>query len=122
MMSMKLPAFLFAITFSLMHSVPVMAHAFPDHAVPGAGATLAQAPTVVTIYFDSELEPLFSTLIVKDEQGTQVSKGKGQVDDHNLMMLSTRLTNLRRGIYHVYWSVVARDGHHTEGDYTFTLQ
>ncbi len=110
-----------ALVFSLASS-PALAHAFPDHAIPGAGADLKQPPAAVTIYFDSELEPLFSTLIVKDAQGAQVSEGKGQVDAHNPMMLSTRLTVARKGTYHVYWSVVARDGHRTEGDYTFTVQ
>jgi copper resistance protein C len=99
-----------------------LAHAFPDHAAPGAGAALAQAPAKVAIHFDSELEPLFSTLVVKDEQGAQVSQGKGQVDAHNPRVLSTVLTSERKGTYHVYWSVVARDGHHTEGDYTYTVQ
>jgi methionine-rich copper-binding protein CopC len=101
---------------------PAMAHAFPDHAVPGAGATLKQAPAAVTIHFDSELEPLFSTLVVKDEQGVRVSQGKGQVDAHDPKTLSAKLTTQRKGSYHVYWSVVARDGHRTVGDYTFTVQ
>ncbi len=110
------------LAFLLAAPLPALPHAFPVHAIPGAGAVLQQPPATVTIYFDSELEPLFSTLIVKNEQGALVSEGKGQVDPHNPMMLWTRLTSDRHGTYHVYWSVVARDGHHTEGDYTYAVE
>jgi len=116
------PLRLLLVLFALLLPAQALAHAFPDHAAPGAGAVLAQAPGAVTIHFDSELEPLFSTVVVKNEQGVQVSQGKGQVDAHNPRVLSTRLTSERKGTYHVYWSVVARDGHHTEGDYTYTVQ
>lgn len=106
----------------LLLPVPALAHAMLLHADPGAGAVLAHAPAVVTVRFDTKLKPMVSTLVVKDEQGAQVSDGKGQVDAHNPMILSTRLAVARKGTYHVYWSVVSRDGHHTEGDYTFTVQ
>jgi hypothetical protein len=32
------------------------------------------------------------------------------------------LPSLSPGTYRVIWSVVARDGHRTEGDYTFTIK
>ncbi len=110
------------LVFSLVWSRPSVAHAFPEQAVPGAGAVLDRAPGAVTIYFDSELEPVFSTLIVKNAQGAQVSQGSGEVDSKNQAALSTKLSTNNKGTYHVYWSVIARDGHHTEGDYTFTVQ
>ncbi len=100
----------------------LLAHAFPDHAVPGAGAVLTQAPSMVTIYFDADLEPIFSSLIVRDAQGAQVSEGNGSVDPKNPTMLSTRLVATAKGTYHVYWRVVSRDGHRTEGDYTFSVR
>ncbi len=102
--------------------LPAQAHTSPQHQVPGAGASLSQPPAAVTILFDSELEPLFSSLVVKDAQGVQVSEGEGQVDAHNPMQISARMTTARKGVYHVYWRVVTRDGHRTEGDYAFTVR
>jgi methionine-rich copper-binding protein CopC len=37
-------------------------------------------------------------------------------------LLEVSLPSLPTGNYHVFWSVVARDGHRTEGDYTFTIK
>jgi copper resistance protein C len=119
---MKRWGILIALAAMLAGPTPAEAHAFPLHAVPGAGAVLARAPGVVTIRFDAELEPLFSRLVVKDEQGAQVSEGQGQVDARDATTIFTRLSSLRTGTYHVYWSVVSRDGHRTEGDYTFTVR
>lgn len=96
-------------------------HAMPEQSDPGAGAELRQAPPVVLIRFDSELEPLFSRLIVKDAAGKQVSDGNGTVASADARTLTTKLMARAKGMYHVYWSVVSRDGHRTEGDYTFTV-
>jgi copper resistance protein C len=120
---MKLPAILFISALSLICRGTAMAHAFPERSSPGAGATLQQAPARVVIYFDSELEPIFSKLIVKNEQGAQVSRDSGSIDPGDRKVLATSLpAALPRGSYHVYWSVVSRDGHHTEGDYTFNVR
>ena len=107
---------------SLLAAAPAAAHAYPEQGTPGAGAVLEQAPTTVSIRFDSELEPLFSRLIVKNARNQQVSQGNGSVDPSNGRILSTSLTDAAKGSYHVYWSVVSRDGHRTEGDYTFTVR
>jgi methionine-rich copper-binding protein CopC len=112
----------FLLACALALPLPAQAHATPRHADPGAGASLAQAPAAVTIRFDAELEPLFSSLVVKDAQGVQVSEGKGQVDAHDPRQISARITAARKGVYHVYWRVLSRDGHRTEGDYTFTVR
>lgn len=115
-------AILGALAALLLQPAVAAAHAFPQHAVPGAGAVLAQAPAMVTIRFDAELAPQASTLLVKDGRGVQVSEGAGHVDSHDAATIFTRLTTAARGVYHVYWAVTDRDGHHTRGDYTFTVR
>jgi copper resistance protein C len=115
----RFPAIL---TVSVLCAGTAVAHALPEQDVPGAGAILQQPPSTVSIRFDAELEPIFSKLIVKNGQDKQVSEGKGNVDTANRKILSTRLVNAGKGSYHVYWSVVSRDGHRTEGDYTFTVR
>ncbi len=96
-------------------------HAYPDHADPKVGSTISVAPSRVRIWFDSDLEPLFSTIIVRDANGNKVDKGDGQVDPSDAALLEVSLPPLQPGLYRVIWSVAARDGHRTEGDYTFTI-
>lgn len=99
-----------------------IAHAFLQSADPGADAVLKQAPAAVVVRFDARPEPVFSRLIVKDEQGVQVSQGNGEIDTADPMALKAVLSGMKKGVYHVYWSVVGRDGHRTEGGYTFTVK
>lgn len=99
------------------------AHAFPKNSSPHVGATLTKAPKQVKVWFDGEIEPVFSTLIVKSASGKQVSTGKGKVDAKNHVLLETPLSAaLPAGRYTVYWSVIARDGHHTAGHFTFMVK
>lgn len=100
-----------------------MAHAFPTRSIPAVGATLAQAPHTVKVWFDGELEPVFSTLVVKDAAGEAVGAGKGEVagKDHTLLE-ATLPTTLAAGKYTVYWSVAAHDGHRTAGHFAFTVK
>jgi hypothetical protein len=99
------------------------AHAFPDNSSPHVGATVSTAPKVVKVWFDGEIEPVFSTLIVKSAAGKQVSDGKGNVGSNNPTLLETSLpAPSPSGKYNVYWSVIAHDGHHTEGHFAFTVK
>lgn len=99
-----------------------LAHAFPDHSEPRVGATVTASPAMVRIWFDSELEPAFSTIFVQDGKSKRVDKGDGHVDSSDHTLLEAGLPALRPGCYRVYWSVVARDGHRTTGDYSFTVK
>ena len=103
-------------------TAPAMGHAQAEREVPSAGATLSRPPALVSIYFDSELEPLFSRLTVRNVHGEKVSVGSGKVAQDNPRLLAARLSRLSKGTYRVYWDVVARDGHRAKGDYTFTVQ
>ena len=103
-------------------SPAVWAHAFPDNSAPHVGARVSPSPKVVKVWFDGEIEPVFSTLIVKNAAGVQVSQGQGAVSSSDNTLLQTTLTSpLPPGQYWVYWSVIARDGHHTAGHFPFTV-
>jgi len=80
------------------------------------------APTLVRIWFDAALEPAFSSLRVQTAHGQPINQEEGQVDAGDATLLTVRLPSLAPGTYRVLWSVVARDGHRTEGTYTFTVQ
>ena len=96
-------------------------HAFPQRAEPPVGATVAVSPLHVRIWFDAALEAAFSSLRVQTASGQRIDQGDGQVHPTDATLLEVRLPPLPLGTYRVLWSVVARDGHRTEGDYTFTV-
>ena len=99
------------------------AHAYPDHADPKVGSTVSAAPSIVRIWFDSDLEPLFSTIMVHAaKDNTMVDNGDGRVDPHDPTLLEVSVPSLPPGSYIVLWSVVARDGHRTSGNFTFTIK
>ncbi len=111
-----------AMAFVALAAPPVaFAHAFPVRSQPRVGATGATAPETVRIWFNGDLEPLFDRLVVKDPAGKVVSRGNARVDAKDPTLLEVALDPLPPGSYHVYWHVTARDGHSTEGDYTFTV-
>lgn len=99
----------------------VSAHARTEKTVPRAGEILDSLPAEVIVYFDSEIEPKFSKLRVVDSQNQQVSKGISS-DENDTKVLRTTILSSGSGTYHVYWNVVARDGHRTKGDYVFTVR
>jgi len=111
-----------AIASCLIGSGAARSHAFPVRASPGAGAVVHVAPANVAITFDDLLEPLFSTVRVEDANGQEVAKAAAAADRPDATVLEVKLPSLGPGVYHVWWSAVARDGHRTIGDYTFTVQ
>ncbi len=102
-------------------SAPVWAHAFPKKSDPRVGATVAQAPPAVRIWFNARIEPLFSKLSVKNAAGRVVSRGPAHVAADDPSLLEVPLPGLSAGTYHVYWTVTSKDGHRTEGDFEFTV-
>jgi methionine-rich copper-binding protein CopC len=108
----------------LMGTFPAVSqgHVFPDHSEPKAGETVAGPQANVRIWFDGAMEPLFSSIVVRDTSGKQVDNGDGRVDSSDSTLIEVSLPSLPAGTYHVFWNVVARDGHRTVGDYTFIME
>ena len=98
------------------------AHAFPDHSEPRVGSTVEETPNAVSIWFDGYLEPAFSTIEVYDANEKRVDKQDGRVDEKDRTLLTIGIPPLAPGTYHVFWTVVAVDGHRTEGDFKFTVE
>ncbi len=97
-------------------------HAFPDHSDPKVGSTVSGSPGIVRIWFDSNLEPAFSTMMVHSANNEMVDKRDSRVDPADPKLLEVSLPRLPAGTYRVIWNVVARDGHRTMGDFTFTIK
>ena len=112
------------LSLALLCSFPKVSwgHAFPDHSDPKVGSTMAASPARVRIWFDSDLEPAFSTITVHNSNNEMVDKRDGRVDSTNPTLLQVSLPKLPPGLYRVMWNVVSRDGHRTTGDFTFTIR
>jgi methionine-rich copper-binding protein CopC len=102
--------------------VPARAHAFPDHSEPRVGHTLDTAPAAVRVWFDGDIEPVFSTIRVETAAKQRVDNGDPRVDPRDGTLLEVGLPPLPTGEYHVVWNVVARDGHRTEGSFPFRIK
>jgi len=102
--------------------VRIWAHAFPDHSEPRVGSAVKLSPGVVRIWFDSELESVFSSIRVMNETHQMVDKGDGRVDERNRTLLEVSLSVLPPGRYHVVWVAVSVDGHRTEGNFSFMVE
>ncbi len=100
----------------------VQAHAFPVRSDPRVGWTIPVSPPKVTIWFDGELEPAFSTITVYNSAKQRVDKGNGHVSPADATVMQVDLPALPPGTYRVYWSVIAKDTHRTEGDFPFTVE
>jgi methionine-rich copper-binding protein CopC len=114
-------ALLAAVAFTAA-AAPAWGHAFPDHSDPRVGHTVDAPPPAVRIWFDGAIEPVFSTLRVEDGDKRRVDKNDARVDPADRTLLEVSLPPLSPGRYQVFWSVVARDGHRTEGSFPFRVK
>ena len=99
----------------------VWAHVFPDHSEPRVGHTVAP-PRSVRVWFDGAIEPVFSTIRVEDGNKRRVDQGDARVNPADNTLLEVSVPALPPGRYQVFWSVVARDGHRTEGSFPFRVK
>jgi copper resistance protein C len=97
------------------------AHAFPLRSDPRVGWTVAASPPKVTIWFDGELEPAFSTIAVYNSAKKQVDKSNSHISGSDGSVLEVDLPPLPAGTYRVYWKALSTDTHVTEGDFTFEI-
>jgi copper resistance protein C len=98
---------------------PAFAHAFLQHASPGAGDTLAGAPKEIALSFTEKLEPSFSGVTVTDADGHDVEASGAVIAGPSV---TVALKPLGPGSYHVTWHAVSLDTHRTEGAYSFTVK
>jgi copper resistance protein C len=98
---------------------PALAHAFLQHASPGAGAVVTKAPQEIALEFSEPLEPTFSGVAVSDAAGHDVEAAHAVINGNSMHVALNRLP---AGNYRVAWRAVSVDTHRTEGAYNFTVK
>jgi len=119
-MTRHIPAMIAFATAALV-SVAALAHAFLDHALPAVGATVAQAPAEVTLWFTQALEAAFTGCEVTNAAGQRVDTGQVTIDPKDPQELHVTLRALSPGEYKVTWHALSVDTHRTSGDFSFTV-
>lgn len=90
---------------------------------PAADAVVSPSPKELTLSFNEELVPKFSSADVKDEKGQKVEIGAAASDPADKKRMIVQLPKpLGAGKYTVEWHVVAADTHRVQGSYAFTVK
>ena len=102
----------------LLVSSETRAHAMLDRTDPRVGNKVASAPREVKLWFTQKLEPVFSTIAVKNQTGERIDSGKARVSGDQM---SISLRPGGAGTYHVTWHAISVDTHTTDGNFTFQV-
>jgi methionine-rich copper-binding protein CopC len=98
------------------------AHSALQRAEPPVESKFKWPPSEVKLTFTGRLEPAYSTVRVRDDQGAEVDRQDTHVDRSNPLLLRATLQPLERGTYTVIWRALSVDGNATEGRYTFHVE
>jgi copper resistance protein C len=111
------------LTLAMLTAVsPAFAHAMLERASPLVGSEVTAPPHEITLTFTEGVEPLFSTIEVRDAHGTAVATGKVRTEQGNNRRLVVELPALGSGTYTVTWHATSVDTHKTEGSYKFIVR
>jgi copper resistance protein C len=106
----------------LCSASPVFAHAMLERASPLVGSEVPAAPHEIALTFTEGVEPLFSTIELRDAHGTALATGKVRTEQGNSRRLVIDLPALGSGTYTVIWHATSVDTHKTEGSFQFIVK
>ena len=102
-------------------ATPALAHAHLQAETPMAEATTT-SPAILTLSFSEGVELRFTTVVLKDPNGSAVMTGPNRLAPGDPKVLLVPVSGkLGAGRYTVDWRAVATDGHKTQGTYGFTV-
>jgi copper resistance protein C len=98
------------------------AHAQLVKATPKVGATVAKAPDRLWLRFDEVLRLGGSGVQLVYPDGHAVLLSPLKQDPADVRAVAAPLpANMPAGRYEVRWRALSPDGHHTQGDFSFTV-
>jgi methionine-rich copper-binding protein CopC len=106
----------------LLGAGPALAHAHLKAAVPAAETSVAEAPAELDLGFSEGVNLAFTGLTLTGPDRAAVPLGTASLRDDDRTLVVPVPARLGPGTYTVSWHALARDGHKTEGRYTFTIK
>jgi copper resistance protein C len=100
---------------------PAFAHAFLERSDPPVGSEVTSPPRQISLRFTEGVEPLFSSVTIRDAQGAAISVGKLHTAPSDNRRLLVDVPELHAGHYTVTWHVTSVDTHKTEGSFQFSV-
>jgi len=108
-----------ALITSVVGAAPASAHAVMVKITPAAGEHLTAAPTQVVMRFNEPVGSSFTTVVVTNAAGVNMSQGKPAVLGGDVTQQLT--PDIPAGEYRVVYRVTSDDGHPVTGESRFTL-
>ncbi|WAH36428.1 copper resistance CopC/CopD family protein [Alicyclobacillus dauci] len=108
-----------------MVSLPMVAsaHAYVVQSSPTVSQSLSNAPSIIEVRFDENVQLVPDGLTVTDEDNHRVDLQDAKLDpqDHNEIKCRVP-SNLPKGIYTIHWQVISADGHMVQGTIPFGIK
>ena len=122
MQLLRILSFFLALSISALVTPIVFAHAAIQASLPAADAILEATPKEIVLTFNEDVEPLFSSVTLKNSTGNDIELGKLSKDATNARILRISVPSLKSGTYKVLWIAVGHDGHRRKGEFTFMVK
>ena len=110
------------LVLAMASAMPALAHAILDRASPPAGSEVSGSPHEIVLTFIEGIEPLFSTVELRDARGGVMATTRPRTIQQNNRKLVVEIPALSSGTYTVIWHATSVDTHKTEGSYRFTVK
>lgn len=103
----------------IMSTTTSFAHVSLKSTNPAQNATIQQSPKDIALSFDGEVMLMHVRLF--DAQQKSISLNFKPTREFK-KSFSIPAPQLKKGKYTVKWMLMGKDGHHMNGEYTFTIQ
>ncbi len=90
-----------------------------SEAAPRVGSRVAALPAEVRLSFSDAIDPNLSGLTVTAPNGASAVRGAVVISGSE--MVAKLAPAGQRGVFRVRWSIHSKDGHRSQGQYTFEV-
>lgn len=98
------------------------AHAHLKTSTPAGGSTLTVPPTEIDLTFTEDVNLKFTGIKLTDASKKDVATGDAMLMDKDTTLMVPVTGTLAPGAYTVAWHALSKDGHKTNGTFTFTVK
>ena len=104
-------------------SQAALAHAHLKQSEPAQNSSVTVSPQALTLKFSEALELSFSAITLAGPDHASIATGPGALKaDDDTTLIVPLMQKLAPGQYTVNWHALSKDGHRTQGAWSFTVQ